>query len=130
MRNARFWGILVVVLHILVQVPHAVAHTKLHIDVSRWQNFYILIVINLLPIIAAVLIWRRKKSGFLILLLSMAGSFVFGVFYHFIAAGTDNVNSLGIYPWSNTFLWSAIFLALVEAAGALIGLRGVLGTKS
>ena len=130
MRNARFWGILVVVLHILVQVPHALAHNKLHIDVSRWQNLYILIVINLLPIIAAVLIWRRKKSGFLILLLSMAGSFVFGVFYHFIAAGTDNVNSLGIHPWSNTFLWSAIFLALVEAAGALIGLIGVLGTES
>jgi len=130
MRNTRFWGILVVVLHILVQVPHAVAHTRLHIDVSRWQNLYILIVINLLPIIAAVLIWRRKKSGFLILLLSMAGSFVFGVFYHFIAAGTDNVNSLGLHPWSNTFLWSAILLALVEAAGALIGLIGVLGTES
>jgi len=130
MRNTRFWGILVVVLHILVQVPHAVAHTRLHIDVSRWQNLYILIVINLLPIIAALLIWRRKKSGFLILLLSMAGSFVFGVFYHFIAAGTDNVNSLGLHPWSNTFLWSAILLALVEAAGALIGLIGVLGTES
>jgi hypothetical protein len=130
MRNARFWGILLVILHILVQVPHGLAHNKLHIDLSRWQNFYVLIVINLLPIAAAIMMWRRNRWGFLLLLLSMAGSFVFGVFYHFIAAGSDNVNSLGIHPWSNTFLWSAVFLALVELAGALVGLSGVVATKS
>jgi hypothetical protein len=130
MRNARFWGILLVIIHILVQVPHALAHNKLHIDVSRWQNLYILVVINLLPIVAAILMWRRRKLGFLLLLLSMGGSFVFGVFYHFIAAGPDNVNSLGIHPWSNTFLWSAVSLALVEAAGALVGLTGVVARES
>jgi hypothetical protein len=130
MRNARFWGILLVIIHILVQVPHALAHNKLHIDVSRWQNLYILVVINLLPIVAAILMWRRRKLGFLLLLLSMGGSFVFGVFYHFIAAGPDNVNSLGLHPWSNTFLWSAVSLALVEAAGALVGLIGVVARES
>jgi hypothetical protein len=55
----------------------------------------------------------------------MAGSFVFGLFYHFIAAGPDNVNFLGVHPWSSTFLWSAVFLALVEAAGTMIGLIGL-----
>ena len=129
MRNARFWGILLVILHILIQVPHGIAHNMLHIEMSRWQSLYILIVINLLPIVAAIMVWRRKRSGFLLLLLSMAASFVFGVFYHFIASGPDNVNSLGIHPWSNTFLWSAIFLALVEAAGAFIGLTGARSTE-
>jgi hypothetical protein len=97
----------------------------LHIDMDLWQNIYILIVINVLPIVAAVLVWRRKRLGYLLLLLSMAGSFVFGVFYHFIAAGPDNVNSLGVHAWSNTFLWSAVCLALVEAAGTIIGLIGL-----
>ena len=129
MRNARFWGILLVILHIVIQVPHGIAHNMLHIEMSRWQSLYILIVINLLPIVAAIMVWRRKRSGFLLLLLSMAASFVFGVFYHFIASGPDNVNSLGIHPWSNTFLWSAIFLALVEAAGAFIGLTGARSTE-
>jgi len=128
MRNARFWGILLVILHIVIQVPHGIAHNMLHIEMSRWQSLYILIVINLLPIVAAIMVWRRKRSGFLLLLLSMAASFVFGVFYHVIASGPDNVNSLGIHPWSNTFLWSAIFLALVEAAGAFIGLTGARST--
>jgi len=129
MRNARFWGILLVILHIVIQVPHGIAHNMLHIEMSRWQSLYILIVINLLPIVAAIMVWCRKRSGFLLLLLSMAASFVFGVFYHFIASGPDNVNSLGIHPWSNTFLWSAILLALVEAAGAFIGLTGARSTE-
>ena len=125
MRNVRILGILVVIVHMLVQVPHAAAHNILHIGVSRWQNIYILVVINLLPIVAAIMVWRRKRSGYLLLFLAMAGSFVFGVFYHFIAPGSDNVNSLGVHPWSNTFLWSAVFLALVEGAGAIIGLIGI-----
>jgi len=125
MRNVRILGILVVIVHILVQVPHAAAHNMLHIEVSRWQNIYILVVINLLPIVAAIMVWRRKRLGYLLLFLAMAGSFVFGVFYHFIAPGSDNVNSLGVHPWSNTFLWSAVFLALVEGAGAIIGLIGI-----
>jgi hypothetical protein len=81
-------------------------------------------VINLLPLLAAVLIWRRKRIGFLLLLFSMAGSFLFGLFYHFIAAGPDNVASLTSHPWSNTFKWSAYLLALTEAAGFFIGLAG------
>ena len=125
MKMARFLGILVVIVHALVVVPHGVAHNILHIEMNLWQNVYILVVINLLPIVAAVLIWRRKKLGFLLLLLSMAGSFVFGLFYHFIAAGPDNVSSLGPYPWSNTFLWSAVLLAILEAAGTIVGYLGM-----
>ena len=125
MRNARILAILVVVAHLIVQVPHGVAHNMLHIDVHLWQNIYILIVITVLPIVAAVMVWRRKRVGYLLLLLSMAGSFVFGLFYHFIAAGPDNVSSLSPHPWSTTFVWSAVLLALVEAAGVVIGLMGL-----
>lgn len=124
MKRIHVLGILIVILHALCNVPHGMAHSNLHIEMNLWQNVYILLVIVLLPLLAAVLIWKRKRSGFLLLLLSMAGSFLFSVFNHFIAAGPDNVASLGPHPWTNTFQWSAYLLALTEAAGFFIGLAG------
>ena len=124
MKRIHVLGIAIVVLHALITIPHGIAHSNLHIQMNLWQNIYILLVINLLPLLAAVLIWRRKRIGFLLLLFSMAGSFLFGLFYHFIAAGPDNVASLTSHPWSNTFKWSAYLLALTEAAGFFIGLAG------
>jgi hypothetical protein len=124
LKRIRVLGIAVVILHALIVIPHGMAHSNLHIDMSQWQNVYILIVINLLPLIAAVLIWRRKRAGFLLLLISMAGSLLFGGFYHFIAAGPDNVASLSPHAWTQTFLWTAILLAVSEAAGVFVGLRG------
>ena len=124
MKRIHLLGIAIVVLHALIVIPHGMAHSNLHIDMNRWQNVYILVVINLLPLLAAVLIWRRKRIGFLLLLLSMAGSFLFGGFYHFIAAGPDNVASLTAHPWTHTFQWTAVLLALSEATGFFIGLAG------
>lgn len=124
MKGIHKLGIAIVVLHALCNIPHGMAHSNLHIQMNLWQNVYILVVIILLPLLAAVLIWRRKRSGFLLLLFSMAGSFLFGVYYHFIAAGPDNVASLTSHPWANTFQWTAYLLALTEAAGFFIGLAG------
>ena len=124
MKRIHVLGISIVILHAVITIPHGMAHSNLHIQMNLWQNIYILLVINVLPLLAAVLIWRRKQIGFLLLLFSMAGSFIFGVFYHFIAAGPDNVASLTTHPWTNTFKWSADLLALTEAAGFFIGLAG------
>ena len=124
MKRIHVLGIAIVILHAFINIPHGMAHSNLHIQMNLWQKTYILLVINLLPLLAAVLIWRRKRIGFLLLLFSMAGSFLFGVFYHFIAAGPDNVASLTSHPWANTFEWSAYLLALTEAAGFFIGFAG------
>jgi len=124
LERIRALGIAIVVLHALITIPHGIAHSNLNIQMNSWQNIYILVVINLLPLVALVLIWRRKRPGFLILLFSMAGSFLFGGFYHFVAAGPDNVASLASHPWTHTFQWTAVLLAVSEAAGFFIGLRG------
>jgi hypothetical protein len=50
---------------------------------------------------------------------------LFGVFYHFIAAGPDNVASVPQHPWSYTFQLTAVLLAASEAAGIALGLRGI-----
>ncbi len=124
MKRIHVLAIAIVILHALIVIPHGMAHSHLQIQMNQWQNVYILLVINVLPLLAAILIWRRKRIGFLILLFSMAGSFLFGGFYHFIAAGPDNVASLTAHPWTQTFQWTAILLAVSEATGFLVGIRG------
>ena len=124
MKSLRILAILIVLLHLVVSFPHGMAHSELHIEMQLWQNLYIWLIITLLPLVAAVLIWKRRRAGFLLLLLSMAGSFLFGVFYHFIAAGSDNVATLPAHAASGTFRLTAVLLALIEAAGFVIGLLG------
>ena len=121
----RRLGILMVILHALVTTAHAIAHTNLFIGMELWQNFYIFVVILMAPILAAVLIWKRKTSGYVVLSISMVGSFVFGVYYHFVAIGSDNVFTLPDSPWSTVFQVSALLLALTELAGAVVGLLGI-----
>jgi len=59
----------------------------------------------------------------------MFGSLVFGGYYHFIAAGPDNVAELGHHTWTFPFQLSAVLLGVVEAAGAAIGLAGLLANR-
>jgi hypothetical protein len=125
--SLRRFGILIVAVHFLISLFHGFAHTRLHIDMNGWQSAYILAVITVLPIVSAILLWRsRTTSGFWLLLASMFGSLVFGGYYHFIAAGADNVSSLGAHSWARPFQVTAVLLAIIEAAGLLTGLMGVL----
>ncbi len=122
-------GIAIVVLHLLVSAAHGAAHTAMQIGLSSWQNAYVLIVITVLPLVSGVLIWRYRGSGFFLLFASMLGSLIFGVYYHFILSGPDNVAHLGQHSWALPFQVSAAILALTEIAGAAIGLAGLV-TKS
>lgn len=123
-------GVMIVALHFVVTVVHSAAHMSLHIDMNLWQTVYIFLVIVALPLLAGFLLWRRARYGFLILLCSMLGALIFGAYYHFIAAGMDNVASLASRPWSTTFQVTAVLLALTEAAGVLIGVVGVLTKRN
>jgi CHASE2 domain-containing sensor protein len=118
-------GVMIVALHFVVVVVHSAAHMSLHIDMNVWQSVYIFLVIVALPLLAGFLLWRRGPGGFLLLLCSMLGALVFGGYYHFIAAGIDNVASIGSRPWSATFQVTSVLLALTEAAGVLAGVVGV-----
>ena len=123
-------GIVVVLVHLLITTPHSIAHTQLQIQMNSWQNIYIFAVILLAPIISAILLWIRPKAGFTLLAISMAGSLLFGLYYHFIAAGPDNVAQVHTHPWASTFQISAVLLAVTELAGVVVGLRGVIRTGS
>ena len=123
--SLRKAGLVIVLLHMLIAVIHSLAHSALYIYMSSWQNAYIFIVITLLPLVAAFLLWRRRKGGFLILFVSMIGSLLFGGYYHFIAPSPDNVAYLGDHAWTMPFQVSALLLAITEAAGTIVGLLGL-----
>ena len=118
-------GIAIIGLHLLVGIIHSLAHSALQIFMAPWQNAYILLVITVLPLVAAFLLWRRSRLGFLLLFISMLGSLIFGGYYHFVAPGPDNVSEFSRHAWTLPFQLSAVTLALLEAAGAAIGLAGL-----
>lgn len=117
-------SVAIVLIHLLVSIPHGRAHSDLHIHLEPWQSVFILLVITTLPFVSVIAMWKNARLGFLLLLLSMAASLVFGVFYHFVAVGPDNVATLPSQPSAQTFRWTAIALAVSEAAGFIVGLIG------
>jgi hypothetical protein len=123
-RYYRF-GVAVVVLHFSVVIPHSIAHTMMHIDMNLWQNIYIGLVILIGPVLSGILLWRSARSGLALLVLSMMGSLLFGIYYHFVAPGPDNVAFLHPHPWMQTFRVSAVLLAVFELVGVIIGLLGI-----
>jgi len=93
------------------------------VTLTKFGYVYVMIVIMLGPLVAAVFMFTRKrKTGALLLALSMFGSFFFGVWYHFLSHTSDNVMQVQ-GPWHSTFLWTAIALAVIELAGTVVGFR-------
>lgn len=125
-RELLTWAIGLVVIHFIVSIAHGMAHDYLGIGLSFAQKLFVGIVIVAMPIAAAYLLWKRNlRAGGSLLALSMAGAFMFGVYYHFIAPGPDNVNhefSLIAQKWPSIFEHSAIEIAGLEFLGALFGL--------
>jgi len=104
--------------HFAVLIAHGGAHSHLHIGVGTWQKAFIAIIIFMAPLIGTVMLWTRlRKLGVILLGLSLAGSFVFGVSYHFLIAGSDNALGPHYSHWGCAFRATSILLALIEAAG-------------
>lgn len=121
----RRLAITIVLLHLLISLVHGSAHDALRIQMSSWQNVYIYSIILILPLVAAVLIWRRRAVGFMLLFLSMLGALIFGGYYHFVLAGPDNISHLGPHAWALPFQITAFLLAITEAAGVVVALRAI-----
>lgn len=117
-KDVRPTGTLIVLVHLAVVLAHGSGHTHLGIATSVWQSAFIAIVILAAPLLAMILLWTRlQRAGVYVLGISMAGSLVFGVYYHFLFASTDNVFALGQQAWTAAFRITAVLLALIEAVG-------------
>ena len=117
-KDLRCTGTVIVVVHLAVVLAHGSGHTHIKIMLSEWQSTFVTIVVLISPLVAMILLWTRfQKAGMYLLAISMAGSFVFGVYYHFIAAGADNTFTLSPQPWTAEFRITAVLVAVIEATG-------------
>ena len=109
--------------HFLTVVLHSVAHQVLSVKATPAQLAFIIPVIIFAPVISGFMLPKFKKAGAALLLTSMAGSFVFGLYYHFVADTIDHVAHVAhVEPafWSAMFQVTAHLLAVSEVVGAAV----------
>jgi glucose dehydrogenase len=118
----RFLSLGLILAHLAVSMIHGRAHQGAMVALTMFGTIYVIVVITVAPLVAcALLLFRRAQAGALLLALSMLGSLVFGVWYHFLSATNDNVAAVH-GPWHSTFLWTAVALASIEFVGVIFGI--------
>ena len=118
---------IIVFIHLAVVLVHGAAHRQLGVDLELWQNVFVWIVILIGPLAALAMINLpgQRRKGFCLLLVTMAGSLLFGVYFHFVGESFDHVSHREHSMWGTTFTATAVLLAVVEAVGCWIGFRGL-----
>jgi hypothetical protein len=82
------------------------------------------VVVLIFPLIAAGLVWAAgKRFGLILLLLSMFGSLLFGLYHHFLAVSPYHVRLQPRGPWGLTFVLTAYVLFVTEAIGTYVGVH-------
>jgi|SRR5687768_15348147 hypothetical protein len=129
-RALKLTALWLVGFHFLIVVLHSIAHEILKVKASPAQLAFIIPVIIVAPVVAGVMLPKFKQAGTVLLLLSMLGSFVFGLYYHFIADTIDHVAHVAqLQPafWSSMFLVTAYLLLVSEALGVVVAALSLAG---
>jgi len=112
---------IVVIAHLIVNILHGQAHTRLDVGLATWQQVYVIAVILLAPLIALVLCFTRYvRAGLWLLLVSMAGSLIFGACYHYVIISPDHVAHLPPGDARGLFQITALLLLITEALGVAV----------
>jgi hypothetical protein len=133
MRMLKRIALVIVAIHFVVVVLHSIAHQLLSVNASPAQLAFIFPVIIVAPVVAGFMLPKFEKFGTVLLAASMLGSFVFGVYYHFIVDTIDHVAhvaQLEPHRWSQMFVASSYLLAITELLGAVVGLMLLLRTST
>ena len=110
-----------VIAHLIVNLLHGRAHTELGVGLTSFQQFYVIAVILLAPLIALLLSWtRHARASLWLLLASMLGSLIFGACYHYIIVSSDHVAHLAPGDARGLFRVTALLLLITEAAGVVL----------
>jgi hypothetical protein len=124
LKSQRVWVAIAVLVHLIVNLAHGHAHTRLTVGLSTWQTVYVFAVILIAPLIALALSFTRfAHAGAWLLLLSMLGSLVFGLLYHYVIISPDNVAYLPIGSARDLFRISAMLLWITEVFGVIVGAK-------
>lgn len=113
-----------VAIHLAVTLWHGGAHERLAVMLPPEKTAFVVIVIILAPIVAALLVWTRyARAGIWVFFLAMVGAFLFGAYHHYVLVSPDHVQHLpaGNPEAQSAFVASAAVLAVLELASALYG---------
>ena len=123
MRKVALYGTLAAVLATIAHVLHGISHVEHQVPLAAWQWAYVIFVVFLTPVVAAMLLWTRlRRVGAWLFLASMAGALIFGLAFHFLVSGPDNVFTLNPGAAREAFRFSAVLVALSEALGCVAGI--------
>lgn len=114
----------VIAFHFVIVVLHSIAHELLSVKATPKQLSFIIPVIIVAPVVAGFILAKRYKAAAVLLAASMLGSFVFGLYYHFIADTIDHVSHVAhLQPafWSQMFQVTAYLLVISELFGTVVG---------
>jgi len=82
------------VAHLLVNIAHGLAHRELRVGLDPPASIFVPVVVLVSPLLAMALVWTTKKRiGHILLSLSMFGSLLFRLYYHFLAVSPDHIHS-------------------------------------
>ena len=121
-------------LHAFVALVHGIAHQRVSVDLTAWQSVFVFAVVVVAPIAGVVVRVRGHwRTGTLVIAVSMLASFAFGILYHFVLGGDDDVRLHGAWNasahhsvWAWVFTISAVAVVTSELAGAVVAGAGLL----
>lgn len=117
------YGTAIVIVHVIAHTLHGLAHAKIPIPLSLSQSLFIGIVIMLMPIISAALLWTRfSRIGVWLLLGSLLGAILFGLYNHYIVISPDNVFQVAFTGWGLLFQLTAILTLIIDGLGCWVGI--------
>jgi hypothetical protein len=122
MRTERAVLAATVLIHLIVSFVHGAAHAGAQVFLPLAGTLFVYIVILAGPLAGLALSRWRPRAGAGIVALTMLGSLAFGVVNHFVVPGPDHVAHVAI-DWRSMFAATAALLAVIESAGAAVGLR-------
>ncbi|MBW4588831.1 hypothetical protein G7B40_022450 [Aetokthonos hydrillicola Thurmond2011] len=112
------YGTIITVVHAIANGLHGLAHIEIPVALSALESAFVGIVVLLTPIIAAVLLWTQfYRVGNWLLFGSLAGSFLFGLYKHFIVISPDHVSQVSFEDWGMLFQVTAVLILLVDGFG-------------
>ena len=114
----------IVLVHFFVNLAHGLAHRELGVALNLPGSVFVIVGVLAAPLIAMGLVWtQRKRLGLVLLSVSMLGSFLFGLYHHFLVVSTDHVHVQPANFWGITFTITAYGLLLTEAIGTYTGIH-------
>ena len=121
--NVARSGTTLVVIHAFLHGLHGLAHANIPVPLSLSQGIFIGVVILLAPILAAILLWTKfVRIGSWLLLGSMTGAILFGIYNHFVVITPDHVTQVPFAGWGLLFQITAMLTLIVDGFGCWISI--------